>query len=82
MLLVDNGEGEIAKANVLGKDRVGADENIDSPVSKAVRIADRGAPRSRPVNNASRTPAALAIPSREARCWRARISVGAMKAPW
>ena len=44
--------------------------------------AARSAPLSRPVRRSRRTPAASASGASEARCWRARISVGAISAAW
>ena len=45
-------------------------------------ISSRSRPRSRPVRMATRMPAAAASGAMVAKCWRARISVGAINAAW
>ena len=51
-----------------------------SPSARRSRISLRSAPRSRPVRMATFISAAFASGAMVLRCWRARISVGAMKA--
>ena len=53
-----------------------------SPAASAASRAARSAPLSRPVRMSSRTPAASASGCSDRRCWRARISVGAISAAW
>ena len=53
-----------------------------SPAASAASLPARSAPLSRPVRISSRTPAASASGASESRCWRARISVGAISAAW
>ena len=52
------------------------------PAASAASLAARSAPLSRPVRISRRTPAASASGASETRCWRARISVGAIIAAW
>ena len=51
-----------------------------SPMASRSSVSLRSRPRSRPVRIATRKPAAAASGAMVARCWRARISVGAIKA--
>ena len=51
------------------------------PAARSRRIAARSSPLSRPVSAAILTPASAASGVSAARCWRARISVGAIRTP-
>ena len=81
MLLVDDDEAEIAKRDAFLKQGVRADRDVDRALARAPRAsAPRSAALSRPVRSAMRSPAASASGRIRSKCWRARISVGAISA--
>ena len=80
VLLVDDGQRQIAERDIVLEQSVGADDQIDLAGGEADRISGRSRPRSRPVRMATRMPAAAASGAMVVKCWRARISVGAMNA--
>ena len=81
VLLVDDREREIAERDVLLEQRMRADQQIDARRRRAAsRMSARSLPRSRPVRIATRRPAASASGAMVVKCWRARISVGAISA--
>ena len=51
-----------------------------SPAASAISLSARTAPLSRPVSRIPRTPAASSGPLNVSKCWRPRISVGAIRA--
>ena len=84
VLLVDDGEREIAERDVLLEQRVGADERCRSRRAArrvehlgALACRARGRSGSRRAGRPPRRAARCV-----ARCWRARISVGAISAAW
>ena len=80
MLLVDHGKPEIAKGDALLEQGVGADDDVDlARCELGQSLAALGA-LSRPVVSARRRPAASASGRMRSKCWRARISVGAISA--
>jgi len=80
VLLVDDRQGQIAERDILLEHRVGADEDMDVAEGQPPkRIAALG-PRSRPVRMATLMPAAAASGATVLKCWRAKSSVGAIRA--
>ena len=81
VLLVDHGQREIAERHVVLKQRVGADDEIDLAGGERLTESRRGRGRARGRSGWRRgcrlRRASGAI---VAKCWRARISVGAIKA--
>ena len=78
MLLVHHREREIVEGNVFLKKGMRADEQVDVAKDKAVKdlLARRTALAAG--KDGTRRPAASASGAIVERCWRARISVGAM----
>ena len=82
VLLIDHGEREIMEGDVFLKKRMGTEQKVNIAKRETIEDLLAAGPRSRPVKMATRRPAASASGAIVARCWRARISVGAMIAAW
>ena len=83
VLLVDDRQRQVLEFDVLLEQRMGADRR--SRILRRRVLSStvwRAAPLSRPVRSATRAPAASARGAMVAKCWRARISVGAISAAW
>lgn len=77
LLLVDDRQGEVARHDVVGEQRMGADEHVHLPGSEAFHDSGRSAAAVEPVSRATRTPAPSKRSPRPSMCWRASTSVGA-----
>ena len=80
MLLVDDGEPEIVERDLVLEQGMGADDDVDGALREPGEDRPALGARSRPVRRAMRRPAATARGARRSKCWRARISVGAIRA--
>ena len=83
VLLVDDGEAEVVEGDVLLEERVGADEDGDLAGRERGELA--GALGALVAAGQDVEPDAGGLGERRratARCWRARISVGAISAAW
>ena len=83
VLLVDDGEAQVAEGDRLLEERVGADDDRGLAFGQRGELGPAlGAPVAAGKDGARPTPAAAASGPSEAACWRARISVGAIIAAW
>ena len=78
VLLVDDGEREIGKVDILLEQRVRAEAICVSPLASASSTRWRALPFSRPVSSTWRMPAASQSGAIDVKCCRAKISVGAI----